>query len=253
MIRGRTVGIVIPCHNEERGLAAMLPRRPAEVDEVVVVDNNSGDRTAEVARAHGARVVFEPVPGYGQAYQAGFAAAQAEILVSLDGDGQYPMEDVPRLVEVFLERDLDFLSGCRFPLEETSMTFTRKLGNVLLTAAARLLFGVRMIDTQSGMWVFRRSLLNVVHPAERGMPFSEEFKLRVVRAGLRFGEEHIAYHQREGMSTLRPLRDGWENIRFLLRFRFASHPSRAPSQSAPAAVRERIVEHADPPSQGARS
>ncbi len=222
MIRGHTVGVVIPCHNEERGLAAMLPARPAEVDEVVVVDNNSTDRTAAIARAHGSRLVFESQPGYGRAYQAGFAAAQSDILVSLDGDGQYPLEDVPRLVRVFLERDLDFLSGCRFPLSEDSMTFTRKVGNTLLTMAARVLFGVRIADTQSGMWVFRRSLLEVIRPTQSGMPFSEEFKLKVVLAGLRFGEEHIAYHQREGTSTLLPLRDGWQNIRYLLRLRFAA-------------------------------
>lgn len=239
MIREHTISVVIPCHNEEQGLAAILPRRPAEVDEVIVVDNNSTDRTADVARAHGARVVFEPMPGYGRAYQAGFAAAHSDILVSLDGDGQYPMEDIPRLVRVFLERDLDFLSGCRFPLREDSMTFIRKVGNVLLTTVARFLFRVRIADTQSGMWVFRRSLLEVVHPTQSGMPFSEELKLRVVLAGLRFGEEHIAYHQREGTSTLHPLRDGWQNIRFLLQLRLQTWRSPQAPVQIPARARAR--------------
>lgn len=219
MIEGRTVGIVIPCYNEEQGLAVTLPRCPKEVDEVIVVNNNSTDRTEEVARRHGARVVFESVQGYGKAYQAGFTAARSDILVTLDGDGQYPIQDVPRLVRILLERKLDFLSGCRFPLERSSMPLMRHIGNILLTTAARLLFGVHMRDTQSGMWIFHRSLLDVVRPVERGMPFSQELKLKAVLAGFRFGEEHIVYAQRAGVSTLSPLKDGWGNLRHLFRLR----------------------------------
>lgn len=219
MIEGYTVGVVIPCYNEEQGLEVLLPRCPREVDEVIVVNNNSTDRTDEVARRHGARVVFEKLPGYGRAYQAGFAAAQSDILVTLDGDGQYPIQDVPRLVRILLERNLDFLSGCRFPLERSSMPLMRHVGNILLTTAARMLFGVHMRDTQSGMWIFHRSLLDVVHPVEPGMPLSQEFKLKVVLAGFRFGEEHIVYAQRAGVSTLNPLKDGWENLSHLFRLR----------------------------------
>lgn len=241
MINGYTVGIVIPCRNEEKGLAVLLPRRPEEVDEVIVVNNHSTDRTEDVARAHGARVVFESVPGYGKTYQTGFAAARSDILVSLDGDGQYPIEDVPRLVRLFLERKLDFLSGCRFPLAGGAMPFYRQIGNRALTAAAHVLFGVRIKDTQSGMWVFRRPLLAVVRPSERGMPFSQEFKLKVILTGLKFGEEHIVYSQREGTSTLRPLQDGWENLRSLFRLRFGSTPPRGLRELAGRAAVQRTA------------
>lgn len=236
MIYGRTVGIVIPCYNEEGGLRAIFPRVPAEVDEVVVVDNNSTDRTAEIARSRGARVVFERAPGYGRAYQAGFRAATADILVTMDGDGQYPIEDVPRLVCLLLDRGLDCLSGCRFPLAARTMSRLRQVGNQGLTAAARLLCGVRIRDTQSGMWVFRRSILEVIRPRHPSMPFSQEFKIRVVFAGLRFGEEHIAYHAREGVSTLRPFRHGWENLRELVRLRLETLRRRRLAR-APARVR----------------
>jgi hypothetical protein len=76
-----------------------------------------------------------------------------------------------------------------------------------------------MHDTQSGMWVFYRRILPVVRPSQPGMPFSEEFKIKAVLAGVRFGEEHIVYRQREGASTLRPLRDGWLNIKYLFQLR----------------------------------
>lgn len=222
MIRGRTVGVVIPCYNEERGLRSIFPRVPKEVDEVIVVNNNSTDRTEVVARAAGATIVFERLPGYGRAYQAGFAAATTEVLVSMDGDGQYPVEDIPRLVGLLLDRKLEFLSGCRFPLSEQTMSRVRQFGNWGLTFTARLLFGARMQDTQSGMWVFYRRILDIVRPTQPGMPFSEEFKMKAVLAGVRFGEEHIEYRQREGASTLHPLRDGWQNIRYLFRLRFAT-------------------------------
>lgn len=242
MIRGYTIGIVIPCHNEERGLRTIFPRVPQEVDEVIVVDNNSTDETAAVARAYGARVIFEREPGYGRAYQAGFAQARSEILVTLDGDGQYPVEDTPRLVGLFLDRNLDCLSGSRFPVQRGSMPIVRQVGNRLLTLAARVLFGVRMQDTQSGMWVFRRSILDVIHPRQPSMPFSEEFKLKVVLQGFRFGEEHIAYYQREGVSTLQPLRHGWENLRELVRLWWETRRPRR-RQAEPARAAARVREH----------
>ncbi|MDP3685499.1 MAG: glycosyltransferase family 2 protein [bacterium] len=220
MIEGKTIAVVIPCHNEEAGLRRLLQRLPAEIDEIVIVDNNSTDQTASVARTFGARVITEKKPGYGWAYQAGLSAATVEIIATLDGDAQYPVEEVPRLVRAFLDRRLDFLSGCRFPLRSRAMPFTRRLGNMLLTTAAYILFGVRIRDTQSGMWVFHRTLYFAIQPREPGMAFSEEFKIKVIRAGLRFGEEHISYYPRVGASKLLPLRDGWDNLVYLVRLRF---------------------------------
>lgn len=239
MIRGRTVGIVIPCFNEEEGLRTLFPRVPDGVDEIIVVNNNSTDKTEEVARAYGARVVFEAQPGYGRAYQAGFLEARSDMLVTMDGDGQYPIEDVPRLVGLLLDRDLDCLSGCRFPMQGV-MALHRRFGNRLLTGAANLLFGVKIRDTQSGMWVFRRPILAVIHPTQPSMPFSEEFKLKVVLAGLRFDEEPITYHHRKGESTLHPLKHGWENIRYLLRLRRDARAVRAQSARAAALLRAAV-------------
>jgi len=87
MYRGKRISVVIPCHNEEAGVAAVLAQMPSMVDEVVVVDNASTDRTAEVARGAGARVVFEARKGYGRAYKTGFAAARGDVIVTMDGDG----------------------------------------------------------------------------------------------------------------------------------------------------------------------
>src|SRR4029079_2721541 len=87
MHRNLTISVVIPCYNEEDGVRQVLSRMPKEVDEFVVVDNNCTDRTAEVARGMGARVVAEKTPGYGAAYKAGLKAATKDVVVTLDGDG----------------------------------------------------------------------------------------------------------------------------------------------------------------------
>lgn len=220
MIAGKTIGVVIPCHNEATGLRQLLPQLPCELDTVIVVDNNSTDETAAVARQCGARVVIEKIPGYGAAYHTGFKAVTTDIVVTMDGDGQYPAQDIPRLVTVLLARKLDFLSACRFPMSNDAMPVLRQVGNHALTFVTRLLFGMPIKDTQSGMWIFYRALLEKVTLTEQGMAFSEELKIKVIRAGLRFGEEHIDYLPRLGKSKLVPLSDGIKNLVYLLKFRF---------------------------------
>ena len=118
MHRNLKISVVIPCYNEEHGISEVIGRMPSLVDEVVVVDNNCTDRTAEVARSLGAQVVEQKVAGYGAAYKKGLAAAAGDLIVTFDGDGTYPPEEIPRLVNALLYRGWDFLSGCRFPLSD---------------------------------------------------------------------------------------------------------------------------------------
>src|SRR4029077_8485130 len=95
MYRNQRISVVIPCYNEEDGIQAVLAQMPPIVDEVIVIDNASTDRTAELARAAGAEVVFEGRKGYGRAYKTGFAHARGDILVTMDGDGTHPPESIP--------------------------------------------------------------------------------------------------------------------------------------------------------------
>jgi dolichol-phosphate hexosyltransferase len=215
-----SIGVVIPCYNEEAGVREVIRRMPPEVDEVVVVDNNCTDRTAEVAASLGARVVAEETRGYGAAYKAGLRAVRSDIVVTLDGDGTYPPEEIPRLVDLLLERHLDFLSTSRFPLADgRAMGLANRIGNGVLTVAVRWLFSASIRDSQSGMWVFRRSVLERLRLRSNGMAFSEEIKLEALLRGARFGEEHIPYGVRSGEVKLQRWRDGWSNLVFLLRKR----------------------------------
>jgi hypothetical protein len=221
MHRNNTISVVIPCYNEEHGIREVMGRMPGVVDEVLVVDNNCTDRTAEVAASLGARVVPEPTPGYGAAYKTGLRAAVSDIVATLDGDGTYPPEEIPRLVDALLDRHWDFLSASRFPLADPrAMGLSNRIGNWVLTAAAAVLFFKPIRDSQSGMWVFRRAALERMRLTSDGMPFSEEIKLEAVLRGLRFGEEHIPYGERIGEVKLRKWRDGWSNLMFLFKKRF---------------------------------
>lgn len=221
MHRNLTISVVIPCYNEEDGVRQVLSRMPREVDEFVVVDNNCTDRTAEVARSMGARVVAEKTPGYGAAYKAGLKAATQDVVVTLDGDGTYPPEEIPRLVDELVDRGWDFLSASRFPLvNPKAMHFMNRVGNGVLTVAAAVLFFKPIRDSQSGMWVFRRASLEKMTLKSDGMAFSEEIKLEALLRGLRFGEGHVPYGERIGEVKLQKWRDGYENLMFLVRKRF---------------------------------
>ncbi|MGD1047836.1 MAG: glycosyltransferase family 2 protein [Candidatus Krumholzibacteriaceae bacterium] len=221
MYRERTISIVIPCYNEEQGLARVIPSLPKSVDEIIVVDNNSTDRTAEVARGLGAKVVFEKRKGYGAAYKAGLAAVTGDITVTMDGDGTYPADQIEECVGYLLDRNLDFVSASRFPLEDAhAMNFSNKVGNAVLTCATLVLFMRGIKDSQSGMWIFRSALYRELAPESDGMPFSEEIKIKAIRRrGVKFEEYHIRYHPRIGEVKLEKWRDGFRNLSYLVKLR----------------------------------
>ena len=221
MYRGRTISVVIPCYNEEQGLARVIPSLPKSVDEIVVVDNNSTDRTGEVARGLGAKVIFEARKGYGAAYKAGLAAVTGDITVTMDGDGTYPADQIEECVGYLLDRDLDFVSASRFPLEDArAMNFSNKVGNAILTYATLVLFMRGIKDSQSGMWIFRSALYRELAPESDGMPFSEEIKIKAIRhPRVRFEEYHIRYHPRIGEVKLEKWRDGFRNLSYLVKLR----------------------------------
>src|SRR6185436_5803616 len=136
-----------------------LQQMPSLVDEVLVVDNASTDRTAEVARAHGARVVHEARKGYGRAYKLGFREVTGDVVVTMDGDGTYPPDSIPLLLYVLFEERIDFISARRWRLRSgKSKSPLRLLGNAILSGAMMALFLRSIIDSQSGMWVFRREV-----------------------------------------------------------------------------------------------
>ena len=201
---------------------------PDFVDQVIVVDNGSTDRTSQVAKSLGAEVIREPVRGYGRAYKKGFSNATGDIIVTLDGDHSYPPDAISYLIEAFLHLEVDFLNASRFPVRDANaMSLKHKFGNLMLSLAMSLLYFRWVSDSQSGMWVFRRSILKQMILESDGMAFSEEIKIEAIRnRGIRFVEISIQYSSRLGEIKLNPWRDGFYNLWFLVKKRFA--PRRRP-------------------------
>lgn len=222
MHKGHTISVVIPCYNEEEGIRVTLADMPDLVDEVVVVDNNCTDRTAEVAAAMGAKVVAETKPGYGAAYKAGFRAATGDIIVTMDGDGTYPRGFIPVLAEVLIDEELDFITCDRTGHKsEEANSFLRVLGNLILNVAVFALYFVWLKDSQSGMWVFRRAILPKLALTSDGMSFSEELKVEAFRReDVKAAELPIYYRERVGESKLNLWQDGFANLIFLFKKRF---------------------------------
>ena len=215
--------MIIPCLNEEQGIGKILRAMPEFVDEVIVVDNNSTDRTAQVAQDLGAKVIREEVRGYGRSYKRGFAAATGDLMVTLDGDHSYPVDALSYLIEAFLHLDVDFLNASRFPVRDRrAMSFKHKLGNLVLSLAMSMLYLRWVRDSQSGMWVLRRSIINKMQLESDGMAFSEEIKIEALKSSrIRFGEISIQYSSRLGEIKLNPWRDGFYNLFFLVKKRFS--------------------------------
>jgi glycosyltransferase involved in cell wall biosynthesis len=217
------ITVIIPCLNEEQGIEKVLRRMPAFVDDVIVVDNGSTDRTADVAKSFGATVIRENVRGYGRAYKRGFAAATGDVIVTLDGDHSYPPDAISYLIEAYLHLEVDFLNASRFPVRDReAMSFKHKFGNFILSLAMSLLFFRWVRDSQSGMWVFKRAILEDFVLESDGMAFSEEIKIEALRhSNVRFSEISILYSSRLGEIKLNPWRDGFHNLWFLVKKRFA--------------------------------
>jgi len=221
MYKNTKISLVIPCYNEEVGIAEILKRTPSLVDEIIVVDNVSTDRTSEVAKSLGAKVVFEKQKGYGQAYTAGFKAASGDIIIAMDGDNSYPIEEAPKLIDYLVNNKLDFVSGCRFPLQQKqAMSLLNRLGNYILTVFFDILTLRKIRDSQSGMWVFKREILKEMRLKSRGMAFSEEIKMEaILNKNIKFAEMPIGYSERIGEVKLKKWKDGLINILFLFKKR----------------------------------
>jgi dolichol-phosphate hexosyltransferase len=222
------ITVVIPCLNEEQGIEQVLRSTPAFVDEIIVVDNASTDRTAEVAGRLGAVVLREDVRGYGRSYKKGFSIATGDVIVTLDGDHSYPPDAISYLLEAFLHLEADFLNASRFPVRDrNAMSFKHKFGNLVLSFAMSILFFRWVRDSQSGMWVFRREILKDMQLESDGMAFSEEIKMEaLLHPTARFEEMSIQYSSRLGEIKLNPWRDGFRNLFFLLKKRFVRHRDR---------------------------
>lgn len=196
------VSVVIPALNEEEPIGDVVRAVPREIAcEVIVVDNGSTDRTAEVARAAGARVVAQPARGYGRACRAGLEAVSpdCEIVVFLDGDGSDCPELMGRLVAPVAEGRYDFVIGSRTRgrREKGSMNFQQLFAGRAAGWLLRLLYGVRYTD-MCPFRAIRRDALLRLGMKEETYGWNLEMQMRAARAGLRILEVPVDHRRRAG-------------------------------------------------------
>jgi glycosyltransferase involved in cell wall biosynthesis len=218
------ISVVIPCLNEEEAVGAVVDQawegisasgRPGEV---IVVDNRSTDRSAEVAADHGAIVVREERPGYGSAYLAGLAVARGDYIVMGDADETYPIRDLAPFVARLAAGD-DLVMGSRFEGTihgEAMPWLNRHVGNPILTGLLNVLFGVKISDAHCGMRAVRRDALETLDLHSTGMEFASEMVFKAFRRKLRVSEIPIDYYPRVGESKLNRFGDAWRHVRFML-------------------------------------
>jgi len=218
------VTVVIPTINEEAGIGLVLDSIPKDTNlriEVLIIDTDSTDRTKAIAISRGARVINESRRGYGRAYKTGFEFANGDIIVTLDADCTYPAEEIPRLVKLLRDEKLDFINCDRLSkMEPGAMSSKHKFGNWVLSTTMNLFFRTGLKDSQTGMWVFKRSILEKIELESDGMPMSEEIKIEAVKKGFKVKEVPVVYRPRKGEVKLRSWSDGNKNLKFLFHKKF---------------------------------
>ena len=221
------VSVILPTINEEEGIGPTIDAINKEAFErndweleIIIVDGNSKDKTQEIARKKGAKVLVESRKGYGRAYKTGMPQATGDIIVTGDADATYPFDHIHKYIKRLLDEDLDFITTDRFAkLHHGSMSVKHYFGNTVLNWTMRILFLISVHDSQSGMWIFRKDALEKVQPIEEfndGMPFSEEIKIEMfTNKRVRTKEIASLLRARAGQVKIESFSDGIKNFKFL--------------------------------------
>jgi hypothetical protein len=217
------ITVLLPSLNEEKGIKETINSIPMHYIkmigydlEILVVDGGSKDKTREVAQEHGAKILLTKT-GYGRQYILGFRHSKGDIIVTADSDASYPLEKMCDYIKILIDEDLDFITTNRFAdMRKGSMRKINKFGNIFLTFFTNLLFGLRLNDSQSGMWIIKRSVLDRIKLTSLGMALSEEIKIEAFRK-LKSKEIPSTYYKREGRTKLSIIKHGLENFLFLFK------------------------------------
>ena len=219
------ITVVSPCLNEEESIGLVVDAakqgiaRTGLPGEVLVVDNASKDRSAEVARAHGARVILEQRRGYGAALRAGFEAAAHDILVMGDGDLTYDFGRLDDLVLPIVEGRSEFVIGNRLRnVKPGAMpTLHRYIGTPMISWLMRFMFRSKAVrDPNCGMRAILKTTYRRLRCVTTGMEFASEMIVQAIRNNVTMLERDIVYHPRTGVSKLRTFKDGWRHLRFMM-------------------------------------
>lgn len=219
------VSLVIPAMNEEDTIGTCITKaidvfKRLNLSWEVIVADSSTDRTPEIARSLGARVVTPEKLGYGNAYLTGFSEAKGEYIIMVDADDTYDLHELPNLIFAIDDDRVDYVIGTRSKILKGAMPLLhRYIGNPVLTRILNVLFNTSYSDTHSGMRIIRRSVLDRLNLKSEGMEFASEMMIEAARAGLKIKEIPISYYPRGAPSKLHSFKDGWRHLRYMMLYR----------------------------------
>lgn len=218
--------IVVPCKDEESTIKTVITKAKKILPhaEIIVVDNNSKDKTAIIARSCGAKIVKESIQGYGAALIRGFNESRGEYIIMCDADDTYDLLELPRLLK-YVENDknksrkYDIIMGNRLnsKMKSGAMPVLHKyIGNPLLSLILRMMYGLDVKDTHSGLRIIRRESLKKLNLESTGMELASEMLIKASKMKMRIKEVEITYHPRIGDSKLNSFNDGWKHLKMML-------------------------------------
>jgi len=214
------IAVILPCYNEEAAIAATIAGFRAALPDarIYVFDNNSRDRTVEVARAAGAIVRTERMQGKGHVVRRMFSDVEADIYVMADGDATYDAAAAPALIRMMLDERLDMVVGARKSEVEAAYRRGHRFGNRMLTGILARLFGRSFSDILSGYRVFSRRFVKSFPVLSAGFEIETEISIHALELQMPVGEVVTAYGARpEGsVSKLSTYRDGWRILRTIM-------------------------------------
>jgi len=218
------LSVVMPTLNEEQGITECINRIKTAVEELqlpteIIVSDSSTDRTPEIAREMGARVVIPDKKGYGYAYRFAFDQTRGDFIVMGDADTTYDFEQIPRLLGALRDQDGDMVMGSRLSGEikpGAMPALHQYIGNPALTAFLNAFYDAGVSDSHSGFRIFTQEAYETMDLQTDGMEFASEMIMDAGARGLKIVEVPIVYHEREGEANLESFKDGWRHVRFML-------------------------------------
>lgn len=223
------IAVIIPCYNEAAGIATVINKFPHDKlakygfdIQVFVVDNNSTDNTAEVARQTGATVLTETKKGKGNALITGFKNLPDDIdyVAMMDGDDTYSPNELLRMVEPLHNNFCDVVIGSRLSgkMEGDSMTLFNRFGNWLFTHSVRYIYRANVTDVLTGYFAWKKTAIDQLYPhlVSEGFAIEMEMITKMAKMNIEISSVPISYTQRAGESNLRPVQDGYRIMKMML-------------------------------------
>ncbi|SRR5581483_6729427 len=226
----RKVTVIVPCYNEAEGIGSVVSgfnkeelRRFGYTLDIIVVDNNSTDATAEIAARMGARVITERAKGKGNAMRTGFRsiAPDTDYVVMLDGDDTYSSKEIIRMVEPLRAGFADVIVGSRLcgKMYADSMPTFNRIGNWFYTTLVRIFYRANVSDVLTGYFAWNKTVIDTLAPhlISPGFAIEMEMITKMARMNCEIYSVPISYHPRHGVSNLHPVQDGYRILKMFFR------------------------------------